>query len=52
MIQIILTYREFKFVRIKGQVLFKEGIVANIGWGKKIFSRTTVPKTWIYIKAF
>jgi hypothetical protein len=53
MIQTILTYGEFKFVRIKGHVLFKGWIIANIGWGNLIFfSRTTVPKTRIYIKAF
>jgi hypothetical protein len=34
---------EFKFVQIKGQVLFKGEIIVKMGWGhlKILFSRTT-----------
>jgi hypothetical protein len=36
---------EFKFVQIKGQVLFEGEIISKMGWGYlKIFSRTTEPE--------
>jgi hypothetical protein len=36
---------EFKFIQIKGQVLFKGEIITKMGWGhlKILFSRTTEP---------
>jgi hypothetical protein len=47
MVQIILGRREFDFVQVKGQVLFKGEIIKKnikMGWGHlKIFSRTTGP---------
>jgi hypothetical protein len=49
LVQIILEQREFKFVQIKVQVLFKGEIDfknVKIGWGhlKIFFSRTTGPE--------
>jgi hypothetical protein len=48
LVQIILRYREFKIIQIKGQVLFKGEIITKIqkiGWChlKIFFSRTTGP---------
>jgi hypothetical protein len=47
LVQIILGQREFKFVHIKDQVLFKWEIIKKVkmGWGNlKIFSKTTGPE--------
>jgi hypothetical protein len=47
LVQIILGYREFKFVQIKGHVLFKGEIITKmkngVGSLKIFFSRTAGP---------
>jgi hypothetical protein len=50
---ILLAEREFKFVQIKGQVLFKGEIIAKIVWGhfKEILKNHWTRNAQIYIKA-
>jgi hypothetical protein len=53
--QIILKWREFKLVQIKGQVLFKEEIITKIGCMgsfKNLLKNHVTRKTQIYMKVF
>jgi hypothetical protein len=57
LVHIILGWREFKFVQIKGQVLYKGEIITKMSkWGGviKIFllKNCWPRKTEIYMKAF